>query len=148
MLPARVRPLARPAALLPALALLLAACAVTESPPPTSEGSIGAPVLLTVGITHAGSVSGAAGQTESYYAFVAKAGGGVHTISLFNNAQDVAWDLYDNASFSTLLTACDNGTGSSNEICTTSSPLTGGQSYYLKVHNKSSIGTLYYLTVD
>jgi hypothetical protein len=145
MLPARVRPLARPAALLPALALLLAACAVTESPPPTSEGSIGAPVLLTVGITHAGSVSGAAGQTESYYAFVAKAGGGVHTISLFNNAQDVAWDLYDNASFSTLLTACDNGTGS--VICVTVS-LIGGQSYYLKVHNKSSIGTLYYLTVD
>jgi hypothetical protein len=102
-------------------------------------------VLLTVGITHAGSESGAAGQTESYYAFVAKAGGGVHTISLFNNAQDVAWDLYDNASFSTLLTACDNGTGS--VICVTVS-LIGGQSYYLKVHNKSSIGTLYYLTVD
>ena len=145
MLPARVRPLARPAALLPALALLLAACAVTESPPPTSEGSIGAPVLLTVGITHAGSVSGAAGQTESYYKFVAKAGGGAHTISLINNAQDVAWDLYNDASFSTLLTACDNGTGS--VICVTVF-LIGGQPYYLKVRNKSSIGTLYYLTVD
>jgi hypothetical protein len=145
MLPARVRPLARPAALLPALALLLAACAVTESPPPTSEGSIGAPVLLTVGITHAGSVSGAAGQTESYYKFVAKAGGGAHTISLINNAQDVAWDLYNDASFSTLLTACDNGTGS--VICVTAS-LIGGQPYYLMVRNKSSIGTLYYLTVD
>lgn len=147
MNPAEVRAAAVSVVWLAALALLLAACAVTESPATSSEGNIGDPVELVVGTTHAGSVSGDSGQTESYYTFKAKAGGGAHTITLYNSAQDVAWYLFDDATFTTLLVACDNKADSSSEVCVTPA-LLGGLSYYLRVHNKTAVGTLYYLVVE
>jgi hypothetical protein len=136
------------AVLLAALAALaaLSACAIrVDKDIEPSEGSLSSPLTLTVGVTHAGSVSGTAGQRDSYYTFFTSDGTRPYTISLVNNDEDVAWYLYSVAGFTVQVKTCDNGTG--DEVCTTVS-LTGNETYYLQVHNKSESGTAYNLTVN
>jgi hypothetical protein len=144
-----MRPLASRAlnwAVLLAALTALCGCAIrVDNDIEPSEGSPSSPVTLTVGETHAGSVSGTAGLRDSYYAFFTSGGTRPYTISLVNNDEDVTWYLYSGVGFTVLLKTCENGPG--DEVCTTVS-LTGNTTYYLQVHNKSDSGTTYNLTVN
>lgn len=107
-----------------------------------NEGSSSSPVLLTVGVTHPGTI-GIFGT--SYYTFVA-AGSGAHTVGLTNTKSDLSWDLYD--STYTWIDGCDDYVtpGPNDEIKQTVS-LNNGATYYLRVDEWDDVDGTFNLTV-
>jgi hypothetical protein len=70
---------------------------------------------------------------SSYYRFVAPTNDTTDFgVSVGNNATDLAWNLYGNAEFTSLLLSCDNLKLGADEYCV-ADPLIAGTTYYLQV---------------
>jgi len=106
------------------------------------EGSPSNPVLVTVGVTHHGTIGS---YGSSYYTFVA-AENDSHTIGLTNTQSDLSWELYD--STHAYMEDCDDYMvpGPNDEIKQTSS-LTNGADYYLLVDEWDYVAGTFDLTI-
>lgn len=126
-------------------AILLAACGSDDDESSASdEGTREAPVILTVGTSHTGSISGFG---ESYYSFVA-ASDRPHRISLADTRSDLGWELYSTGFYFINILRCDDSYRSADEVCTTRTNLTAGTTYYLVVDEYDDKAGTYQLQVD
>lgn len=111
-------------------------------PPGGGNGTIGSPVGLTVGSPSSGAV-GSLGA--SYYSFTTGASG-FYFISLTQTSADLGWSLYNNANFSgSAITFCGFNLG--DVSCFTTTSLTAGTTYYLKVTTIDSVASTYTVKV-
>lgn len=127
------------------IALLLLACSKGggKSSSASDEGTPSAPVTLTLGTAHSGSIG--KGGT-SYYRFTT-ATNSVHRISLTNTASDLWWTLFSDSSYNLPITECDTSFDAANEVCTSDSALTAGKTYYLSVDEGDLVAGKYNLLV-
>jgi hypothetical protein len=118
--------------------------APAPTPAPTSEGTPAAPVMVTIGVPRASSVSA---YGTSYYSFVATSAS-TATISLTNTQSDLTWVLFSDSTYTTIVDLCDNfpTPGSANETCTTPA-LANGATYYLMVDEWDTIAGTFTQTV-
>ncbi len=109
----------------------------------SNEGTPSAPVTLTVGTSHTGSI-GKFGT--SYYRFTTGASS-AYRISLTNTQSDLYWTLYGDANFGAFIQDCDNVFQAGNEVCV-SSTLAAAKTYSLTVGEDDDVAGTYKLQVD
>lgn len=126
------------------IVMLLAACGRDNDESASDEGTRDAPVILTVGTAHTGSISKFG---TSYYSFVA-ASDRPHRISLTSTRSDLGWELYSNGFYLIFILQCDNSERSDDEVCTTSTNLTAGTTYYVVVDEYDNNAGTYQIQVD
>lgn len=137
------------------LLFLLASCSGgggSSSPPPVipdipslegGEGSISAPVTVTVDTSRPNSAVGA--FDDSYYTFTTTSAG-TYIISLTNPTTDVSWYLYSNPDFTGSVASCDSYWSTAAEQCTAT--LQAGKAYYLRVAEFSLSTGSFTLTIS
>ena len=112
-----------------------------------NEGTIGAPVPLTVGTPHNATIDN---NGKGYYTFTANQSGSF-IISLTNTHKDLEWSLYtsltDTSYTSIVVSLCNKTSAGVNETCSTPN-LTSGQPYYLIVHNNDYADDTFTVTVS
>ncbi len=125
----------------PALVLLVSSCNLFFDKI-TNEGSISAPVVLTLDAAHNGHVGTAsAGTGESYYRFTAGSAG-YYGIKASNLTGTLYFKLYSDSGFTALKESADSAAGITDVV------LDSATVYYLKVINENSSGLEYTLLLS
>ena len=127
--------------------MLLTACSNGSGDKTSSSGDEGtpsAPVTLTVGTSHTGSI---AQFGTSYYRFTTAANS-AYRISLTNTNSDLSWELFSNPDYIGFIKYCDNILETGDEVCTSGSALTAGTTYYLSVDEDDGVAGTYKLLVE
>ena len=126
------------------IVMLLAACGRGGGNDKASdEGTLEAPITLTVGTSHNGSINKFG---TSYYRFTT-ASNSIHRISLTDTESDLYWTLFSGSTFSGFILECD-ASDRGDEICTSPSALTAGTTYYFTVDEFGNLAGTYKLQVD
>lgn len=112
-----------------------------------SEGSLDAPVVLTVGQTYQGTLGAKnySSAVVSYYKFTTNSSDSIYTIDLSGATTDVKWQLYS-GSWNTAVRDCDNIWAEGDESCVTAT-LTGSAEYLMKVETQGPESTYVNITV-
>lgn len=124
--------------------LILAGCG-NDRDGAATEGTLGDPATVTVGVARASSIS-ASGR--NFYKFVTTSAA-TATISLTNTQSDLAWLLFSDAAHTNLVSICDNfftTPGPADETCTTQT-LVSGATYYMRVDEWDAVAGTFTLLV-
>ncbi|MCK4709931.1 MAG: hypothetical protein KAU21_15030, partial [Gammaproteobacteria bacterium] len=113
----------------------------------SSEGSLDAPVNLTVGTAYQGTLGPKlyGSRVKSYYKFTSNVTDSTHTISLSGATTDIKWELYK-GDWNTAVRDCDALWEAADESCTTA-VLTGSTDYYLIVETQGPESTFVTINV-
>lgn len=122
-----------------------------------SEGSVSTPVVLTEGASHAGTIAGAVSYNTSYSYYKFTAGSSRPYMIKVTDVQsggqnDIEWDMFAISDFSGVPVAeVYNVTGmktfAGDAVAATSSAITAGTNYYIRVSNRNVSNNAYNIAV-
>ncbi|HEX7928480.1 MAG TPA: hypothetical protein VF678_12875, partial [bacterium] len=108
-----------------------------------NEGSTSAPIVLSLGVTHNGSV---ALNGNSYYVITGLTNGTPYVITVSNKTDDDVMTVWRNTTFTNPDLCNSTATGTADEVCFASANATGA--FGIRVHASSGTSSTYSITVS